>query len=90
MIAWIQRRECYYAWFLRRLSEECSAIKPGLLKECADLRLSDYMAAFDAVSSFLKLELHPSGDHAAAMAQIIDGVVRLQAPIRNAMEGFKS
>lgn len=84
MIEWINRRENYYSWLMRRITEECHAISPTLLEDCAAIGLNgdDFQAAFEGAANFLKLGYHPGGDLTSTAAQVLNVMVQFQGQLK--------
>jgi hypothetical protein len=88
MIEWINRREYYASWLCRRIADECRAISPTLLDDCAAIGLSgdDLQAAFHGAANFLKLGYHPGGDMASTAAQVLNAMVQFQGQLKLALK----
>lgn len=91
MLKWINQREPYINYALRRITEECELISPGLLErvpysvwngqgESLGECILDFTAKWRIIQNFLTLGVHPGGEMFASVAVVLSSMDKLDLP----------
>jgi hypothetical protein len=84
MIQWIQARENYILWMLRRATEECIALRPTALEEFASLgwTYDEFKTSCAEVIDFLRVVNHPGGEPFATIAVVMTSILQLRETLQ--------